>query len=51
MMPYGLKSISWNHAPLEKDMLVVGGNAFIDRYISTPKEEIPNCKTLSIWML
>jgi len=26
-MPYGLRAISWNHSPLEGEMLVAAGNA------------------------
>ncbi|CAD8163145.1 unnamed protein product [Paramecium octaurelia] len=52
IMIYGLRAISWNHAPLEREMLVAAGNAEQQKYLSKIKmDHFNEVKTMAIWML
>ncbi|CAD8077948.1 unnamed protein product [Paramecium sonneborni] len=52
IMDYGLRAISWNRAPLEREMLVAAGNAEQQKYLSKIKiDHSHSMKTMAIWML
>ncbi|CAD8158306.1 unnamed protein product [Paramecium pentaurelia] len=53
IMPYGLRALSWNQAPSDKDMSIFAGNDENSRYLRLKLENytLQRIKTLSIWIL
>ncbi|CAD8154307.1 unnamed protein product [Paramecium octaurelia] len=53
IMPYGIRALSWNQAPSDKDMSIFAGNDEKSRYLKLKHDNynLQRIKTLSIWVL
>ncbi|CAD8091137.1 unnamed protein product [Paramecium sonneborni] len=53
IMPFGIRSLSWNYSPTDKDMCVFAGNAEKNRYMKSKHDTYNSqkIKTLAIWVL